>query len=94
MELILTNTQDLRTLISGIFDEKIYPLLNKPKEQEDDKLLTPKEAADYLGISISTIHNRKRDGKLSFYRNGGKIGFKKAELMASCSKVQLPPLYS
>jgi excisionase family DNA binding protein len=93
MELTLINTQELRALISGLFDEKIIPLLQKPQEKEEDKLLTSLEAAEFLGVSLSTIHNRKRDGKIPFYRNGGKIAFKKSELLASCKKVQLPIAY-
>lgn len=55
-------------------------LLEAVKPQEEDALLTIKEAAEYLGVSAGTIHNRIRGGWLHAGRNGNVIRIKKSDL--------------
>jgi excisionase family DNA binding protein len=91
MELIVTNKLELRNLLEELLTEKLTLLPNRPTTPTDDRLLSPKEAAEFLRVSLSTIHNRKTAGKLAFYRIGGKIGFTKSDLMATCTRVQVLP---
>lgn len=55
-------------------------LLEAVKPQEEDALLTIKEAAEYVGVSVGTIHNRIRGGWLHAGRNGNVIRIKKSDL--------------
>lgn len=55
-------------------------LLEAVKQQEEDALLTIKEAAEYVGVSVGTIHNRIRGGWLHAGRNGNVIRIKKSDL--------------
>ena len=55
-------------------------LLEAVKPQEEDALLTIKEAAEYVGVSVGTIHNRIRGGCLHAGRNGNVIRIKKSDL--------------
>ena len=55
-------------------------LLEAVKPQEKDPLLTIKEAAEYVGVSVGTIHNRIRGGWLHAGRNGNVIRIKKSDL--------------
>ena len=55
-------------------------LLEAVKPQEGDTLLTIKEAAEYVGVSVGTIHNRIRGGWLHAGRNGNVIRIKKSDL--------------
>lgn len=55
-------------------------LLEAVKPQEEDALLTIKEAAKYVGVSVGTIHNRIRGGWLHAGRNGNVIRIKKSDL--------------
>ena len=47
----------------------------------DDELLTVKEVAKLLGVSLVTIHAWKKDNKLKYYRYGSRIRFKKGEVL-------------
>jgi excisionase family DNA binding protein len=38
------------------------------------------QLGQYLGCSIQTIHNLKKDGIIPFYRLGRKVYFKKSEI--------------
>ena len=67
---------------------------NKPIEPP--KLLTVKEAAEYLKVTGTTIHNLKNSGKIKFRKIGGSIRFTYEDLnvyffhintnMAICNK--------
>ena len=47
----------------------------------DDEMLTAKEVAKLLGVSLVSIHTWKKDGKLKFYQYGSRIRFKKSEVL-------------
>lgn len=55
-------------------------LLEAVKPQEEDPLLTIKEAAKYVDVSVGTIRNRIRGGWLHTGRNGNVIRIKKSDL--------------
>lgn len=55
-------------------------LLEAVKPQEEDPLLTIKEAAEYVDVSVGTIYNRIRGGWLHAGRNGNVIRIKKSDL--------------
>lgn len=55
-------------------------LLEAVKPQEEDALLTIKEAAEYVDVSVGTIRNRIRGGWLHAGRNGNVIRIKKSDL--------------
>lgn len=42
--------------------------------------LKPKEAAEYLSVSVSTLYTLKGEGVLRFYKLGGSILLKVSEL--------------
>lgn len=47
---------------------------------ENDEILTAKEAAEYLKISLQTIYQLKAAGKVPFKKIGGSLRFLKSEL--------------
>jgi len=50
------------------------------QEDEPDRLLNKKEAANLLGVSVSTIDNMRRDGFLTPYRFGKAVRFRMSDL--------------
>ena len=52
-----------------------------PPQPVEDELITSKQAAKILGISLVTLHFWKTEGRLKFYRIGTRIRFKKNELL-------------
>ena len=76
---------DLKEYISNLFDQFTESITKTFKEQFEyqEELLTPEEAAKFLKCSPETIHNWKKSGKLNYYRIGGRIYFKKSEIINS-----------
>ncbi|MET3732924.1 helix-turn-helix domain-containing protein [Moheibacter stercoris] len=54
----------------------------------NDKLLTRKESAKFFGVSISTIDNWRREGKIIPYYIGSKVRFKRGELEQAMVKLK------
>ncbi|HET8962476.1 MAG TPA: helix-turn-helix domain-containing protein, partial [Chitinophagales bacterium] len=50
--------------------------------------ITRREAADFLGISLPTLHDWSKRGILLPYKISSRIRYKKAEIEAALSKVK------
>jgi excisionase family DNA binding protein len=48
--------------------------------------LKPKEAAEYLSVSVSTLYTLKGEGIVKFYKLGGSILLKVSELDEAVEK--------
>ena len=69
--------------------ESKYDLILKhvtKEEQELERLLDKKEAANILGVSVSTIDNLRRDGFLTPTRFGKAVRFKLSDLYELADK--------
>ena len=52
-------------------------------DSTQNKPLTIKEAADYLGLAVATLYKMTMRGTLPFYKpSGGRVYFKQEELEA------------
>jgi excisionase family DNA binding protein len=84
--LISISTEELKIIIkeclSEVIDEKLL------KKEPPDELLSRKEVASLLQISLPTLHKKQREGKIPFYRMGTRILFKKSEVMKSLDAVR------
>jgi excisionase family DNA binding protein len=61
----------------------ILPILAAVQAVELPRLLTPQEAADFLGLGLNTIYIWAREGKLPSYKiSGAALRFDAAELRA------------
>ncbi|MBK8564929.1 MAG: helix-turn-helix domain-containing protein [Saprospiraceae bacterium] len=56
-----------------------------PKDEFSDlpELMTRKQAAKALSISLGTLDTWSREGRITKVRNGGIVRFKKSELLAA-----------
>jgi excisionase family DNA binding protein len=59
---------------------------NGPKE--DTKLLTRKEAAHFLGVSLPTLLEFTKSGKITGYRISTRVRYKRAELEQSLKQIR------
>ncbi len=72
--------QELEELIKRCVQEGIKSIPSK-ETKDKEEFLTVQEAADFLKVSLVSIHNWKREKGLPFYRLGRSIRFKKNELI-------------
>ena len=63
--------------------QKAFDNLQGSKENDTRNLLTRKEASVYLNVSIATVDNWTRQGKLIKHYNGSAVRFKRSELDTS-----------
>ena len=67
-----------------------FNLRNTPVEKaEEEKLISVEEAAELFQVSIPTIFNWKKQGKISSYKVGRRVYFKKNEIINSLHKVKI-----
>jgi excisionase family DNA binding protein len=54
----------------------------------ENEVLTPKEAADFLKISLPTLYQLKARNKIPFGKVGGQLRFIKSELVEWVKKAK------
>lgn len=69
---------ELKTTISEVVRAELDK--NGEKRQEPD-LITRKEAAKLFGVTLVTIHQWVKNGKIKAYKIGSRVRFKKDELL-------------
>lgn len=48
----------------------------------EDRLLTPEEAASYLGYKVGTVYNKANRGELPYVKLGHTLRFRRSQLDA------------
>ena len=81
--------EELKTQISEDVFKKVAPLIqsvNTPKQETE--LLSRKEAARLLGVSLPTILDWTKTGKITGYRIASRVRYKRAEIENSLSQIK------
>lgn len=60
---------------------KIENYLKELSKKQNDEILTRQEVADYLRISLVTIHSWNKHGILNPIRMGNRIFYKKQDIL-------------
>ncbi|HOX77204.1 MAG TPA: helix-turn-helix domain-containing protein [Bacteroidales bacterium] len=77
---------DAAELIADKVVLKLKPLI--PAEKEPDELLTRAETAKLLKISLPTLHDWTRTGKLQSYRISSRLRYRKSEVIEALESRQ------
>jgi hypothetical protein len=90
-QIILTThtTEELAGLINSAVQEAIkntLPIINSVSPSE--KLLTRKETADKLKISLVTLNDWTKRGMIQSYIIGGRVLYKESEIEKSLHQVK------
>jgi excisionase family DNA binding protein len=81
--------EQLKTEISNEILDRITPILqgvNKPTPNTE--LLTRKEASKLLGVSLPTLLDWTKTGKVTGYRIASRVRYKRSELENSLSQIR------
>lgn len=82
------SSDDLYEKIRSIIKEEV---VRSDKTEPDKKdYLTRKEAARFLRISLTTLYNFTKQGRIKGYRNGGKVLYNKGDLVKYLETFQTP----
>lgn len=69
---------DLKVMIDGCITQAIAKATDVAPKTE--QLLTRKEAAEYLNISLGTLHTHTKGGRIRGQRIGSRLLYKKSDL--------------
>ncbi|HLV63634.1 helix-turn-helix domain-containing protein [Galbibacter sp.] len=81
------NKEDLKRAVKMILDEirKTETISDSPIDPEEDRL-TQKEAAKFLGISVTSLISWKKKGIVPYFQIGRSIFYSKTELLKIARK--------
>jgi excisionase family DNA binding protein len=78
--------------LEGIFQRIVQKALAESKkdstQSESEDLLTRKEAANLLGVSLPTLHDYTTRSIIPAYRLGTRVRYRKGEILDCLRKVQ------
>lgn len=89
MAKLLLNTielSDIEKIVEKVFDKKLKSL-STPKEKEL-KLLTRKDTAKLLRISLPTLHDWTKNGIVKAHRIGNRVLYKFDEVNQALLQIQ------
>lgn len=93
-DFILTSVplETIEQRFSNVVDQKFQSLLSILQQQQEERqpkdYLSRKEAAKLLGISLVTLSDWTKTGKIQGYRIGSRVRYKSAELETSLSAIK------
>lgn len=74
--------EDLILMIREAFRDELKAILTqKENESDSNVLLSRKEVAEFLKVSLVTVSKYQREGRFPYTRLGRHIYFKKGEIM-------------
>lgn len=79
---------DLKTVISEAVRIELKNELQTLSPKQPEELLTRKETAEILGISLPTLHEWTISGKIPAYRIGSRVRYKRGEIEQSLNKIR------
>ena len=81
---VVTNydRDEIISMIKEAFSSELTEILTKQEKESDyDQLLSRKEVAEMLKVSLVTVSKYQKEGRLTFYRIGRHVYFKKGDIM-------------
>jgi len=68
-------------------NKKLTELQTRLSKMPDDELLTRRQTAEYLGISLPTLWAWTNKGVIKAYRIGNKVRYKKADILKALQQM-------
>lgn len=79
---------DLQGYIAQTIQRELSVYLKAEPAPDPDELVTRKQAAQYLGLSLPTLHDYTVRGVVTAYRVGSRVRYRKGDLLNCLLKVQ------
>lgn len=89
LTVLLQMVEDMRKAVYGPASPAPTATTNTPA---GDELLSRQEAADALRVSLPTLNELTKSGKIQGYRIGNRLRYKRDEIHAALSPVKTSPL--
>ena len=80
---------ELRSLISDAVRETVQPIIDAAiAPPKNDDFLTRKEVCNILGVSLPTLLDWTRKGRIAGHRIGSRIRYKRSEVESSLKAIK------
>lgn len=83
-KLVVLNEDELRSLIRETLSSCLSEHLMNEKDSDSDnstEILTPQQAADFLGVKLSSIYKYSMDGIIPKIKRGKRLYFQRSQLI-------------
>ena len=77
---------DIKKVVEEVLENKLRSLT--PKIEKGFKLLTRKDTANLLRISLPTLHEWTKEGIITAHRIGNRVLYKQEEINLSLNQIQ------
>jgi excisionase family DNA binding protein len=77
---------ELQNMIRSAVNEAVQKEFAPLRRQFEDRLIDRKEAAQVLGVTLSTLHNWHNNGTLSHVKIGGSVKYRESDITAYLSR--------
>ncbi len=78
--------EDLKQLISEAVEEKLIQF--QPQQAKNTKYLTRKETSELLKISLPTLNEYTKSGKVKGHRIGGRVLYLESDIEQSLTEIE------
>lgn len=86
-DLVYLDRNDLKEVIKSVIQEVLLSSTNQTVKKEVE-YLSRKEAAKLLGVSLPTLHDWTKSGKIPGHRIGTRVRYIKSELENSLHRIK------
>ena len=91
-EIVVLTLSQILGLVKEEVKLTVMQILNDPENfpiQEQEELLDIHQVADLLKTTPQNVHAKKRAGQIPFVRFGGRILFKRTEVIESLKSIRI-----
>jgi len=87
-QILISITQpEFENIIQNSVLEAIKNNVPDPQPSNKEELLTRHETADFLGVSLPTLHDWTKTRKLKGYRIGNRVRYKKSDILQALNEI-------
>jgi excisionase family DNA binding protein len=80
--------EELTQRIAGAVVDRLRPHFTTPATTSNEEFLTRKQTAKVLGISLPTLLQWTKTGKITGHRIGSRVRYKRSEIDSSLVKIK------
>ena len=80
--------EDLQRIVAEAVQRELSVAFKADPAPDVDELLSRKEAARYLGLSLPTLHDYTQRGIVTAYRLGSRVRYRRGDLSNALLKVE------
>lgn len=88
MDLIVITGEKLGEIVKNAINEAIKSIPKEQPKQPNEVFLTRKEVAKLLKISLPTLNEHSKNGKIRSYLIGGRVLYKQSDILNSLHEVR------